>query len=73
MTVTGIDHVLVLSDDIDAAREFYCAALGLASGERPPLGFAGHWLYARRRAAPAQRANRGQRHGGDGVMRCAPR
>jgi catechol 2,3-dioxygenase-like lactoylglutathione lyase family enzyme len=46
MSVTTIDHVLVLSDDIDGARDFYCAALGLAPGDRPPLEFAGHWLYA---------------------------
>jgi catechol 2,3-dioxygenase-like lactoylglutathione lyase family enzyme len=46
MSVTAIDHVLVLSDNIDAARDFYCAALGLAPGARPPLAFAGHWLYA---------------------------
>ena len=46
MSVTAIDHVLVLSDDIDAARDFYCAALGLEPGARPPLPFAGHWLYA---------------------------
>ena len=46
MTVTALDHVLVLSDDVDAARDFYCAALGLEAGERPPFDFAGHWLYA---------------------------
>jgi catechol 2,3-dioxygenase-like lactoylglutathione lyase family enzyme len=46
MSVTSIDHVLVLSDDIDAARDFYCATLGLAPGPRPALEFAGHWLYA---------------------------
>jgi catechol 2,3-dioxygenase-like lactoylglutathione lyase family enzyme len=46
VSVTAIDHVLVLADDIDAARDFYCSALGLVAGERPPLEFAGHWLYA---------------------------
>jgi catechol 2,3-dioxygenase-like lactoylglutathione lyase family enzyme len=46
LSLTAIDHVLVLSDDIDGARDFYCAALGLEAGERPPLPFAGHWLYA---------------------------
>ena len=24
MTVTSIEHVLVLTDDIDATRDFYC-------------------------------------------------
>jgi catechol 2,3-dioxygenase-like lactoylglutathione lyase family enzyme len=46
MSVTSIEHVLVLSDDIDATRDFYCAVLGLAVGERPPLAFPGYWLYA---------------------------
>jgi catechol 2,3-dioxygenase-like lactoylglutathione lyase family enzyme len=41
-----MDHLLVLTDDIDATREFWCAALGLEAGERPPLEFAGYWLYA---------------------------
>ena len=45
MSVSSIDHVLLLSDDIDAARDFYCAVLGVAAGERPPLEFDGHWLY----------------------------
>ncbi len=46
MTVTGIEHVLILSDDIDATRDFYCEVVGLRVGERPPLEFAGYWLYA---------------------------
>jgi catechol 2,3-dioxygenase-like lactoylglutathione lyase family enzyme len=46
MAVTALEHLLVLSDDIDAARDFYRDALGLTEGPRPPLEFAGHWLYA---------------------------
>ena len=46
MTVTGMEHLLVLTDDIDATRDFYCRALGLEAGDRPPLEFPGHWLYA---------------------------
>ncbi|MFL5862585.1 MAG: VOC family protein [Solirubrobacteraceae bacterium] len=42
----GLEHVLVLSDDIEAAREFYERAVGLRTGDRPPLEFAGYWLYA---------------------------
>ena len=42
----GLEHVLVLSDDIEAAREFYERAVGLRTGDRPPLQFAGYWLYA---------------------------
>jgi catechol 2,3-dioxygenase-like lactoylglutathione lyase family enzyme len=41
-----LDHFLVLTDDIDATRDFWCDALGLEVGERPPLEFPGYWLYA---------------------------
>jgi catechol 2,3-dioxygenase-like lactoylglutathione lyase family enzyme len=46
MGVTDIAHVLLLSDDIDATRDFWCRTLGLEPGERPPLAFPGYWLYA---------------------------
>jgi catechol 2,3-dioxygenase-like lactoylglutathione lyase family enzyme len=45
MPLTGMEHLLVLTDDLDATRDFYCQALGLEVGERPPLEFAGYWLY----------------------------
>jgi catechol 2,3-dioxygenase-like lactoylglutathione lyase family enzyme len=44
--VCGLAHVLVLTDDLERSREFYERALGLAVGARPPLQFAGYWLYA---------------------------
>ena len=46
MAVASLDHVLVLSDDIDGSRDFYCATVGVTVGERPPLPFPGYWLYA---------------------------
>jgi len=46
VTVTRMEHLLVLTDDIDATRDFYCRALGLEDGDRPPLAFPGYWLYA---------------------------
>jgi catechol 2,3-dioxygenase-like lactoylglutathione lyase family enzyme len=46
MAVTALEHVLVLSDDIDASRDFYSDIVGLRAGKRPPLEFPGHWLYA---------------------------
>jgi catechol 2,3-dioxygenase-like lactoylglutathione lyase family enzyme len=46
MSVTAIEHVLVLSDDIEATREFYCQVVGLSVGDRPALEFPGYWLYA---------------------------
>jgi catechol 2,3-dioxygenase-like lactoylglutathione lyase family enzyme len=41
-----MEHLLVLTDDIDETRDFYSSALGLVVGERPPLEFPGYWLYA---------------------------
>ena len=41
-----MEHVLVLSDDIQRTRDFYCDVVGLEVGERPPLAFPGYWLYA---------------------------
>ena len=46
MTVIAIEHVLVLSDDVERTRDFYCDVLGLETGDRPPLEFPGYWLYA---------------------------
>lgn len=46
MTVTGLQHVLVLTDDIDGTRDFYCEVVGVSVGERPQFPFAGYWLYA---------------------------
>ena len=41
-----MEHVLVLTDDLEATREFYVRAVGLRDGARPPLAFPGYWLYA---------------------------
>ena len=41
-----LQHVLVLTDDLDATKAFYCDVLGLEVGERPLLPFPGYWLYA---------------------------
>jgi catechol 2,3-dioxygenase-like lactoylglutathione lyase family enzyme len=41
-----LDHFLVLTDDIDGTRDFWCEVLGLEVGPRPPLEFPGYWLYA---------------------------
>ena len=46
MPITHLEHFLVLTDDIEATRDFYRDALGLTVGPRPPLPFAGYWLYA---------------------------
>jgi catechol 2,3-dioxygenase-like lactoylglutathione lyase family enzyme len=45
MPLEKIEHYLVLTDDIDATRDFYVNALGMHVGPRPSLGFAGYWVY----------------------------
>jgi len=40
-----MEHYLVLSDDIEETRRFYCEALGMQVGFRPALDFPGYWLY----------------------------
>jgi catechol 2,3-dioxygenase-like lactoylglutathione lyase family enzyme len=45
MPLTQLEHYLVLTDDIDATRDFYCNALGMRTGPRPPLDFSGYWVY----------------------------
>jgi catechol 2,3-dioxygenase-like lactoylglutathione lyase family enzyme len=46
MVAPRLQHVLVLTDDLDATKAFYCDVLGLEVGERPMLPFPGYWLYA---------------------------
>jgi len=41
MPLEKMEHYLVLTDDIEATRDFYVNALGMYVGARPPLGFAG--------------------------------
>lgn len=50
MSIQGMNHFNVLTDDVDATRRFYVGIVGLTEGERPPLGFDGAWLYAGGRA-----------------------
>lgn len=45
MPLRRLDHVLVLTDDIEATTAFYRDVLGLEPGERPSLEFPGCWLY----------------------------
>lgn len=45
MPITKLEHYLVLTDDIDATRDFYQDVLGFRVGFRADLGFAGYWLY----------------------------
>jgi catechol 2,3-dioxygenase-like lactoylglutathione lyase family enzyme len=46
MGIDGMNHFTVLTDDLEASRDFYIGVLGLEEGHRPPLGFPGAWLYS---------------------------
>jgi catechol 2,3-dioxygenase-like lactoylglutathione lyase family enzyme len=50
MAATGMEHFTVLTGDLDRTVEFYQDLLGLDVGPRPPLTFAGAWLYCGGRA-----------------------
>ncbi len=43
--LTKMEHYLVITDDIEGTKDFYCEALGMRVGFRPPLEFPGYWLY----------------------------
>jgi catechol 2,3-dioxygenase-like lactoylglutathione lyase family enzyme len=45
MPIQRMEHYLVLSDDVDETKRFYCEVLGMTEGFRPNLGFPGYWLY----------------------------
>jgi catechol 2,3-dioxygenase-like lactoylglutathione lyase family enzyme len=46
MSVQGMNHFTVLSDDLEVTKKFYCDLLGLEVGPRPNFQFPGWWLYA---------------------------
>src|SRR5579884_1246641 len=50
MPVTRLDHINVLTTDVDAARDFFVRVLGVTAGHRPPFRTPGHWLYCGDRA-----------------------
>jgi catechol 2,3-dioxygenase-like lactoylglutathione lyase family enzyme len=45
MPLNKLEHYLVMTDDIDATRDFYRDVIGLREGFRANLGFPGYWLY----------------------------
>lgn len=46
MTIEGMNHFTILTDDVPKTVRFYGELLGLLPGDRPNLGFPGAWLYA---------------------------
>ncbi len=45
MPLHGLHHYTLRPVDLEATKDFYVDLLGLEVGHRPPLGFAGYWLY----------------------------
>ena len=47
MTVLALTHYNLRASRelLDALRDFYCTAVGLTQGERPPFSSFGYWLY----------------------------
>ena len=45
MPLSHIEHCLVLADDMDQTRDWYCTVLGMEEGPHPDFGFPVHWLY----------------------------
>jgi catechol 2,3-dioxygenase-like lactoylglutathione lyase family enzyme len=45
MSLKRMEHFLVVSDDLERTKDFYCDVLGMRVGFRPDLGFPGYWLY----------------------------
>ena len=50
--IRWLDHVNVRTANLAELTRFYEDVVGLRSGERPPLGFPGAWLYARDGSEP---------------------
>lgn len=46
MPLGALQHYTIEPSDLEATKTFYCDVLGLESGDRPPLGFPGYWLYS---------------------------
>lgn len=44
MIISGLFHVAIKTNDLEATRAFYCDVLGLADVFRPDFGFPGAWL-----------------------------
>jgi catechol 2,3-dioxygenase-like lactoylglutathione lyase family enzyme len=47
MPVNGIDHVNIVTHDLEETAGFYAAVLGLERGETPvaAMGFSGAWMF----------------------------
>lgn len=67
MPLSHIEHCLVVADDIDLTRDWYCAVLGMEAGPHPDFGFPVHWLYLNGR--DVVHITQSARHAGDSQKR----
>ncbi len=44
MPLTGLNHYLIVSKNLERSRKFYEDVLGMRLAERPDFGFPGYWL-----------------------------
>ncbi|HYD56587.1 MAG TPA: VOC family protein [Burkholderiales bacterium] len=44
MPLTGLNHYLIVSQDLERSRRFYEQVLGMQLADRPDFGFPGYWL-----------------------------
>jgi len=44
MPLTGLNHFLVVSKNLERSKKFYQDVLGMQLAERPDFGFPGYWL-----------------------------
>ena len=44
MPLTGLNHYLIVSKNLERSRKFYESVLGLELADRPDFGFPGYWL-----------------------------
>ena len=48
MPVTGINHYLIVSKNLERSRRFYEKVLGMKRAPRPDFGFPGYWMQTGR-------------------------
>jgi catechol 2,3-dioxygenase-like lactoylglutathione lyase family enzyme len=44
MPLTGLNHYLIVSKNLERSKKFYQEVLGLQVADRPDFGFPGYWL-----------------------------
>ena len=45
MPLRFLEHILILTDEPERTRDWWCEALGFRSGDHPEFGFPVYWLY----------------------------